>query len=66
MVSALTSQAKGRGSILVAGSFFPTNIFYLPFQPLSAELSGNRHAHLITSESDSVTHRGNNRKVVLP
>ena len=31
VVSALASQAKGRGSILVAGAFFPTSIFYLPF-----------------------------------
>ena len=32
VVSALASQAKGRGSILVAGTFYPTSIFYLPFQ----------------------------------
>ena len=31
VVSALASQVKGRGSILVAGAFFPTSIFYLHF-----------------------------------
>ena len=36
VVSALASQAKGRGSILVEGTFFPISIFYLPF-PTSVE-----------------------------
>ena len=38
VVSALASQAKGRGSIPSCGTsfFFPTSIFYLPF-PTSVE-----------------------------
>ena len=38
VVSALASQAKGRGSILVTGAFFPTRLFsFFPFQPLSSK-----------------------------